>query len=307
MPRKPTPFRLAAALALAAAAACGAPEPILDGGRCLAHVEALVKIGPRPSGSPGIEKARDYIVAQLQAAGLKPVVDRFPAETKRGPIEMANVRAEIPGASKHVVALVAHYDTKRIPGVTFVGANDGGSSVGVLIEIAKHLAKSAPPITVRLVFVDGEETQGRHEWDDADALYGSRAEVARLKRAGELASTKAVIVLDMIGDKDLDVTREAHATARLVEWVRAAAAEAGASDKFFQTSMSTVDDHIPFVEAGVPEVIDLIDFNFGPNNSWWHKPDDTLDKISAESLRIAGDVTLRTLPKIAKAFPTTDR
>jgi Zn-dependent M28 family amino/carboxypeptidase len=292
-----------AACALAAALACGTSSPILDGARCLAHVEKLVEIGPRPSGSPGAEKAREYLLGQLRSFGLSPVLDRFPAETKRGPMEMANVRVEIEGVSRKVAVLLSHYDTKLLPSGTFVGANDGGSSTGVLLEIARHFAKEKPPLSLRILFVDGEETQGRLEWDDEDALYGSRHEVARMAKAGEKERTVAVILLDLIGDKDLRVVRESRSSPRMVQWVAAAAAEVGCEERFFRTTQVLIDDHVPFLQAGVPEVIDLIDFDYGPNNSYWHTVHDTLDKLSAESLRLVGDVVIRTLPRIAKQYP----
>jgi len=281
-------------------ASCGQPAPILDADRCLAHVERQVKIGERPSGSPGIEKAREWILSELKASGLEPVVDRFAAETHRGPMAMANVRVEIAGDSPGVVALVSHYDSKLLPGVTFVGANDPGSSVAVVLEVARHFATHRPPIGLRIVFVDGEETQASKSWDDSDSLYGSRHEAKRLATSGEVARTKVVIVLDMIGDRDLNVLRESRASDRLVGWFREAAEETGCASKFFATAQAMTDDHVPFLEAGVADVIDLIDFSYGPpGNTYWHTAQDTLDKISKESLRLVGDVVIRAIPKIA--------
>lgn len=298
--------RLHAAALLFPLAACGAPpEKILDGDRCFAHVRKLVDLGPRPSGSPGLEKARDYIVAQLKEAGLAPAVDRFTADTKRGPLEMFNVRAEIAGESKAVCTILTHYDTKKIPGVEFVGANDGTSGVGVLLEIARHCAKSKPPLSLRILFVDGEETQkfiGAQSWDDADALFGSRHEVARMREAKELDATKAVILLDMVGDKDLEIAEESQSGARMIAAVREAAKESGATKQFFGPRQMINDDHVPFIQAGIADAINLIDFEYGPGNSHWHTAKDTLDKISPESLRIVGDVVIRALPRVAKLF-----
>jgi len=285
---------------------CGAPKPILDGEKCLAHVRKLVEIGPRPSNSPGAEKTRAYIAAQLEAAGHKSVEDRFAARTVRGIVPMVNVRCEIEGESPKVVALVTHYDTKRFADFVFVGANDGGSGVGVLLEIAHHFGKGRPkpPVTLRLLFVDGEETQWSVQWNDEDALHGSRAEVERLQREKKLASLAAVLVLDMVGDKDLDILRVSDATPALSSWLEEAAKEVGSPEKFFQRIEAITDDHQPFLAAQVPEVANLIDFRYGPSGptggKYWHTAEDTLDKLSAESLRLVGDVVIRALPKIAE-------
>ncbi|MFN0206115.1 MAG: M28 family peptidase [Planctomycetota bacterium] len=289
--------------------------PILDGKRCFEHVKKVVEIGPRPSGSSGIEKTRNYISDQLKEYGHKPVFDRFSANTARGPIEMFNVRCEIEGDSKFICALVTHYDTKRIFNGHFVGANDGGSGVGVLLEIARYYSTAAepkrkPPISLRILFVDGEETQKSSEfhkattdWDTADSLWGSRHEANRLLTTGGIANTKVVIVLDLVGDKNLNILEESQSSRDLVAWFREAAKEGGVEDKFFKTSQPITDDHLPFIQIGVADVIDIIDFDYGKNNSYWHTKEDTLDKLAPESLQIVGDAVLRVLPKAAKKNP----
>lgn len=309
--RSTVPALRAPPLALLALVSCGAGQEILDGARCLAHVKAQVALGPRPSGSPALEKTRAYIVEQLQSFGLAPVVDEFAAQTSRGPVRMANVRCDIAGRSKSIVVLVAHYDTKRITGIEFVGANDGASGVAVLLEIARHFSKeNRPPVTLRVLFVDGEETQApveearaRHDWNEADALYGSRHEVERARKAGELASVKAVICLDMVGDRDLTIVEESSSSPRMIAWAREAAKEGGVASRFFSSRQQVIDDHVPFARAGVEDTLDLIDFEYGAGNRHWHTREDTLDKISGESLRAVGDVVIRMLPKIAKQFP----
>jgi Zn-dependent M28 family amino/carboxypeptidase len=224
---------------------------------------------------------------------------------------MSNVRCDVAGASKAVCVLMAHYDTKKIDGIEFVGANDGASGVAVLLEIGRHFSKDAkPPVTLRLLFVDGEETQAPSgergattDWNVRDALFGSRHEVERLTKAKGLDAVKAVICLDMVGDKDLTIVEESTSSARMIGWVREAAEETGAKRHFFSQRQQVVDDHVPFIEAGIADCIDLIDFEYGPQNSYWHTRHDSLDKISGESLRIVGDVVIRTLPKIAKQHP----
>jgi hypothetical protein len=318
-------FLFLAAAGCGAPAACssaGADEPkapsvpaILSAERCLEHVRKVVEIGPRPSGSSALEKTRDYISGQLKDFGHKPELDRFSATTARGPIEMVNVRCEMAGQSKWICTIATHIDTKRIFNGHFVGANDGGSGVGVLLEIARYYSTRAekpekPPISLRLLFMDGEETQkstefsnAKYDWDINDALWGSRHEAKRLADTGGIVNTKVAIVLDMVGDKDLNILEETQSSKRLIDWFREAAKETGVEGKFFKTSGPITDDHLNFTSAGVADVIDIIDFDYGKNNAYWHTKDDTLDKISGESLRIVGDVVLRVLPKVAKQYP----
>ena len=293
---------------------CGTPVAITDGDQALHHVRKLVEIGARPSGSPGFDKARTYIVDQLKALGLTAEIDRFPAETRRGPIEMSNIRCEIPGTTKSVCLILTHYDTKKMDakntqGLEFVGANDGGSGVGILLELARHYSKEKPPMSLRLLFVDGEETQGSIEWNESDALWGSRHEVERMKKDRLFDTTKAVILLDMVGHKNLAILQESQASARMVDAIREAAKETGASKHFFAKTDPIRDDHIPFLEAGMPDVIDLIELPFGPvtqqnpNGRFWHTTEDTLDKLSAQSLQIVGDVVVRAISKLARQYP----
>lgn len=289
--------------------------PILDGMRCFEHVKTVVEFGPRPSGSNELKKTREYIISKLKEYGHAPEEDRFSAKTHRGPIEMINVRAEIEGDSKNVCLLMTHFDTKRVFNAKFLGANDGGSGVGVLLEIARYYSpefKRKPPMSLRILFVDGEETQNnanineaQHDWNIDDALWGSRHEVDRVrKNPKDFERLKVVILLDMIGDKNLNIEEETmFSTPRTIGWIRESAKELDFSKNFFSISSETVDDHKPFREAGVPDVVDLIDFDYGPNNQYWHTAADTIDKISPQSLRIVGDVVIRALPLAAKQWP----
>lgn len=288
-------------------------KPILDESRCFEHVKKLVDIGARPSGSSGIEKSREYIKSQLKEAGLATQTDRFVAQTRRGPVEMMNLRAEIEGESPGVIVLMAHYDTKRIFNGNFVGANDGGSGTAVLIELARHFAPAnnggkKPPMSLRILFVDGEETQtspefktAQNDWDDNNSLWGSRHEVERIKKLPEKGMTRAVVLVDMVGDKNLNIIDETTGSRKLNLIFLEAVKASGAGNYFFKSNGPITDDHKPFIEAGI-EAIDLIDFEYGPNNSYWHTKEDTLDKISATAMRIVGDVVIRAVPLIARDF-----
>lgn len=291
----------AGGLLLAAVAWAG---PSFDGRRALLHVERLVAFGPRPSGSPALGRARAYLVGELRRAGFRVREQAFTATTPDGPIPMANVVAELPGRRPEVIALAGHYDTKLFRAFRFVGANDGGSSAGLLLELARVLAArhraAPPPFTYWLVFFDGEEA--RREWSASDSLYGSRALVEALRASGELRRLRAVIVADMIGDRDLGIRRETSSTPWLTELLWQTAGRLGHGAHFLDATQRVEDDHLPFLEAGVPAAL-LIDFDYGGRpgeNAFWHTPEDTLDKLSARSLAVVGEVVLETLPALAR-------
>jgi glutaminyl-peptide cyclotransferase len=274
-----------------------------DGERAFNHVKAQVEFGPRPAGSAALEKTREYLLKELKSYGLNVTLDEFTPTTPQGKVKMKNLIAELPGASPNVIAIASHYDTKPFKEFTFVGANDGGSSTGALLEIARVLASDKTPrkFTYQFVFLDGEEAFCR-EWSEClnnqDHTYGSRHMVERLRAAKQLSQLKAFILLDMVGDKDLKLPREENSSKWLVDAIWQTAREAGYSKYFPSTSSAIEDDHTRFLEAGVPAV-DLIDAELvGADNRYWHTKDDTLDKISAQSLKIVGDVVLLSLPKI---------
>jgi len=281
-----------------------------DGERAFNHVKAQVEFGPRPAGSPAIEKARDYIVRELKSYGLNTTFEEFTENTPRGEVKFKNVIAELPGASPDAIIIASHYDTKPFKAFTFVGANDGGSSTGALLEIARVMSSEKQgegqkrKFTYRFVFFDGEEAFCR-EWSEClngkDNTYGSRHMVERLKKEKQLDRVKAMILLDMIGDKDLTIPREEGSSQWLVEAIWGTAQQLGHAKEFPGRPFSVGDDdHMPFLRAGVPAV-DIIDFEYGSSpegNDYWHTKEDTLDKISARSLKIVGDVVLLSLPKI---------
>ena len=282
---------LAVTLVVASAlAAAGAERPKFDGAAALRHVDRLVAIGPRVAGSPGGARAREYIVGELKSIrGVQVQVKSFAADTPHGRMTMANIVAVVPGRRPDVVMLAGHYDTKLFKEFQFVGANDAGSSSALLLELARRLAAVPRDYTYWLVWFDGEEA--RVTWTDRDSLYGSRRLAADLARARQLP--RAMILVDMIGDRDLAIRREAHSAGWLTDIVWDAAARLGHGRHFLRDTIPVEDDHVPFLRAGVPATL-LIDFDFPA----WHTAEDTLDKVSAESLAVVGEVVLEALPSV---------
>lgn len=302
------PLRCATSLAaslllLPLAGACRRPAaPARDalwkefsGARAFAQVERIAKFGARPSGSPALEQERVYLEEQLRATGWAVERQTFTASTPNGLVTFANLIARRPDAAPaDPRALVCtHYDTKWFAGVEFVGANDGGSGTGALLELARVLAGDpAFARRLELVFFDGEEAV--REFTETDGLYGSR-HFAHALVAGERARQfKAGVVWDMMGDRDLDITLPPSSPANLARGIFAAAEALGTRAHFGYARGDILDDHVPLNNAGIP-TIDLIDFDFPA----WHTPADTLDKISAASLETVGQATLYMLGKAA--------
>lgn len=267
-----------------------------DGERAFEYLRSILELGPRPSGSPAIIATQKFILETLRRGKMEVEEDPFLAATPMGPVSMNNLIAKIPGASPDVIVIGGHYDTKRFDTFRFVGANDGGSSSAFLLELAQALARRKNPLTIWCVFFDGEEAV--REWTDTDSLYGSRHLVQRLKSAGQLSKIRAMILVDMIGDRDLDILKESNSTPWLTDLLWSGAAELGYQKYFLSQSFSIGgDDHFPFLREGIPAV-DLIDFDYGFSNIYWHSERDTLDKCSARSLQIVGDTILKSLPRI---------
>ena len=281
---------VAVALLAVVAGALAAGRPGFDGAAALRHVERLVAIGPRVAGAPGGARARAYISRELERIkGLQVQVRPFEADTPLGRRTMANVVAVLPGRRPDVIMLGGHYDTKLFKEFRFVGANDAGSSTALLIELARRLAAAPRDYTYWLVWFDGEEAFVT--WTDRDSLYGSRRLAADLARARQLP--RALILVDMIGDRDLAIRREAHSTAWLTDIIWEAAARLGHGRHFLRDTIPVEDDHVPFLRAGVPATL-LIDFDFPA----WHTAEDTLDQVSAQSLAVVGEVLLEALPSV---------
>jgi glutaminyl-peptide cyclotransferase len=267
--------------------------PVFDGTRAYEHVRQMVAIGPRPAGSAAIAETRRYLGRQLAACGLTAIEQTFEADTPRGRVPMVNLRVVLPGTSRTRLLIAGHYDTKRFDDVRFLGANDGGSSAALLLELARVLAPRPRTATIELVFFDGEEAVV--EWGGTDRTYGSRYYVDAARRAGELRTIGAMVLVDMIGDRDLRVAREPGSTRWLTDLIWDAARTAGFAQAFPETEVPIEDDHLPFLAAGIPAT-DLIDFDYPA----WHTPDDTLDQISARSLETVGRVVVDALPAIER-------
>ena len=254
----------------------------------LADAGRAAGFGERPSGSAENQRQRQWILSELKPLGGQIAVDSFTARTPTGPVEMANIILKFPGSSGKAIAVSGHYDTKRIPMVHFVGANDGGSSTGFLLEFARAAAKVKRRNDLLIIFFDGEEAVLAN-WTDADSRYGSRHLTEKWSEDGTLSRLIALINVDMVGDRNLDIADDENSSARLRSMMKKTAAKLGYSQYFLAESGAIDDDHKPFADAGV-EVLDVIDLDYGPSNGYWHTAKDTVDKLSAHSLQVVGDV-----------------
>jgi len=263
--------------------------------RAFADLKTMVAFGPRPAGSDALAKTRGYIVAELEKAGLKAELDEFEAVTPRGRKKMTNIRASRPGTRPGTIALVGHYDTKIFDKMTFVGANDGGSSAAWVLEMVRATKDLRLQNTLEFVFFDGEEAVV--DWSEDDSVYGSKYDVDRRVKAGTLNQLKALILVDMIGDKNLGIKKEDQSTEWLTTAIWNTAKSLGYTKEFLNDEQTISDDHVPFLKARIPAV-DLIDFDYGPGHSYWHQAGDTLDKTSGQSLKIVGDVVYLSLNEI---------
>ena len=281
----------------AAIPASPAPETTggFDGSRAYKHVEQLVAIGPHSAGSEGIHRAQAYIIGQLKSFGCPVDEEDFHASTPAGDVAMKNIVVKIPSADPNIIALASHYDTKRID--NFVGANDGGSSTGILLELARTLCARKNPVTMWLVFFDGEEAFN-FNWADPDHTYGSKELAARLALSDEIRRVKAMILVDMVGPANPIYKRESNSTGWLTDIVWSTAARLGYGNVFVNQSNAIEDDHMPFLERGVAAT-DIIDFE-QPVLDYWHTSRDTLDKIDPRTLAITGQVVLESLPEVEK-------
>jgi len=280
-------FRLFLCLALLVQAPS---SPTFDSNRAWEHLRQLVGFGPRPAGSAAIEQSRTYIKNQLSAIGVPVTEQAWDDQTPTGRVHMVNLIATIPGTSKNRLVIGGHYDTKKFP-FRFVGANDGGSSAAFLIELARVLKARRNPLTIEILFLDGEEAV--IDWTGTDHTYGSRHYVAEAKRSGSIASLKAFVLVDMIGDSDLQIKRDLNSTTWLTDIIWAAAQKQQLGAYFRPARVQIEDDHMPFMEAGVPSV-DIIDLEYPA----WHTAGDTLDAVSARSLQVVGDTLVAALPQI---------
>ncbi|PYL66923.1 MAG: hypothetical protein DMF20_05065 [Verrucomicrobia bacterium] len=266
----------------------------VSGEKALAHVQQLVDLGPRPSGSEALEKSRLYIADQLHRSGWQVTRQAFTDETPRGRIQFVNLIAQFPEKrnAEPLFLLCSHYDTKIFDAIKFVGANDGGSSTGLLLELARIIGQH-PNLAakIELVFFDGEEAYDR--FSETDGLYGSR-HFAKQLEGSSAKQFRGGILFDMVGDRSLDVTLPADSPPEMARDIFAAAEALKLRSYFTYLDREMIDDHSPLNAVGIP-TIDVIDFDY----SWWHTAGDTIDKISAKSLQIVGSVALYYLSEIA--------
>lgn len=286
---------IAAGAALPAAQTGG-----FDGGAAYDYTAKLVAFGPRPPASDAIRHTQDYIIGQLKGFGCAVDTDDFHADTPIGSLVMKNIIAKIPGTEPGIILLLTHYDTLRLD--NFVGAEDGGSSSGLLLEMARLLcAGPKRKYAVWIAFVDGEEAQvvvnGQAQWAGTDNTYGSRELAARLALSGDLKHVRAVVLADMIGQKNLEIPRESNSTKWLTNLVWSTAARLGYKDIFVPSEGAVADDHQSFLNRQVPAV-DIIDLN--GYSDYWHTPQDTMDKLSPRSFSIVGHVILESVDELER-------
>jgi glutaminyl-peptide cyclotransferase len=267
----------------------------------LAHVTAFVTdCTPRDGGTPEAERAALWLRDRLATHGVAATVDRFTDTTPRGPKPFSNVLATLPGECDEWIVLLSHFDTMRGIGGGFQGANDGGSSTGLLLELAKIIQASAPrKFNVLCAFLDGEECM--FGYSDRDGFHGSKHLARQLKE--KHTKIKAVILMDMVGDRDLKLTLPSNGTAALRVLALEAAEATGDRAKIGLFDGDIFDDHQAFLDLGYPAV-DLIDFDYGSRpglNDYWHTPKDTLDKLSSDSLHVTGRIVLEMINRLEKS------
>jgi Zn-dependent M28 family amino/carboxypeptidase len=254
----------------------------------------IVALGPRPPGSPAMRKAQAYLLAELKQRSCEIIQDDFVAQTPNGPVRMKNIIAKFGGKSGRSVVISGHYDTKLMPGIRFVGASDGGSSAGFLLEMARALDRKQHKDDIFLVWFDGEEAFG--PWSDRDGLYGSRHLAKRWSADGTASQIKALINVDMVGDRRLQLIFEQNSTPWLRSLLWETGRRLGYARYFTDLAGAIEDDHVPFLRAGVPAV-NLI-HNYGGADSYWHTPEDTMDKLAPESFEAVGVVVLAAIERL---------
>src|SRR6266446_5447632 len=281
------------------------PPPTFDSARAFQYVKEIVAFGPRPLGSANHKKVEDYLLAHLKGDEVEN--DTFTADTPEGKFPVHNIIAKFPGTKDGIVVVASHYDTNYpFRNTSYVGANDGGSSSALLLELANQLrGKKRDGYSVWLVWDDAEEAMkpdNEVPFLD-DSLYGIRHLAEKWEAGGTLKKIKAFLLADMIGDADLNVDRDGNSTSWLEDVVYEAASRLGYQSHFFARTLPGVsDDHIPFVKRGVPSA-DLIDFEYGYNDVFWHTTQDTVDKLSPKSLEIVGKTILEAIGILDKMDP----
>jgi glutaminyl-peptide cyclotransferase len=269
------------------------PPPAFNASRAMQYVKEIVAFGPRPIGSENHKKVESYILSHLKDEDVEQ--DSFDVHPTEGEFPVRNIIAKFPGTRDGIIVIASHYDTNwPLRNTSYIGANDGASSSALLLEIANQLrGKKLDGYSVWLLWDDAEESM-KLPWDDPESLYGVRHLAEKWQADGTLKKIKAFLLEDMIGDADLNIEHDTNSTPWLVDLIFKAAARLGYQSHFFARSMAVTDDHMAFLQHGVPSA-DLIDFDYGYNDVFWHTTDDTVDKLSPKSLEIVGTVTLETV------------
>jgi Zn-dependent M28 family amino/carboxypeptidase len=265
------------------------PLPQIDAKRAFEYTREVTAFGARYMGSENHKKLERYIVDHLKGDQVED--DAFTADTVEGKFPVRNIIAKFPGKKDGIIVIMGHYDTNYpLRNTGYVGANDGGSSTAILLEFANQLrGKTRDGYSVWLVWTDGEEAV--KSWSDTDSLYGTRHLAEKWEKDGTLKKIIALMVLDMIGDADLDIQRDLNSTPWLLDLIYSAAQREGYQSHFYAFQGPMEDDHLPFVKRGVPSA-DVIDLDYGYNNVFHHTPQDTMDKLSPRSLEITGNTIL---------------
>lgn len=284
--------------------------PAVDGERAMKYLKQIVAFGPRPLGSAAHKKVEEYILSHLKGDDVEN--DIFIANTPEGKFPVHNIIAKFPGSKDGIIVIASHYDTNYpLRNTSFVGANDGGSSSALLLEFANQLrGKKRDGYTTLLVWDDAEEAikpdgsggLPRELPFEEDSLYGITHVAEKWKADGSLKKIKAFLLADMVGDADLNIEHDTNSTPWLEAVLYEAATRLGYQSHFFGRTMTVDDDHLPFMKLGVPSA-DIIDFNYGYNDVFWHTTQDTVDKLSAQSLAIVGTTMLETVRILDRMEP----
>jgi Zn-dependent M28 family amino/carboxypeptidase len=286
------------------------PSPAFDEDRAMQYLKDIVRFGPRPVGSPNHKKVEQYITSHLKGDQVED--DIFTADTPEGKFPVHNIIAKYPGTKDGIIVIASHYDTNYpLRNTTYVGANDGASTSALLLELGNQLrGKPNDGYSIWLVWDDAEEAMKpdgsgglpQEMPFDQDSLYGITHLAEKWQADGTRKRIKAFLLADMVGDADLNIDRDLNSTAWLEDVVGEAAKRLGYQSHFFARNNQVGDDHIPFMKRGVPSA-DLIDFDYGYNNVFWHTTQDTVDKLSPKSLQIVGSVILETVRILDKMDP----
>ena len=274
----------------------GAPLPHIDAARAFEYTREVTAFGPRYMGNENHKKLEHYILDHLKGDDVED--DALIVDTVEGKFPVRNIIAKFPGTKDGIIVILGHYDTNYpLRDTGYVGANDGGSSTAILLEFANQLrggstTKKRDGYSVWLVWTDGEEAV--KTWSDTDSVYGARHLAEKWEKDGTLKKIKALMVMDMIADADLDIIRVTNGAPWLLDLIYSAAERLGYQSHFYTLQGPIEDDHVPFVKRGVPSA-DVIDLDYGYQNVFHHTPQDTMDKLNPKSLQIVGDTTLETI------------